>query len=231
MNYYDELRKENYEPTNNKEIKELINIAQTGYNKKTQQWEEKAVDARNEIVRRNLRLVSSVVKKYVDGNNHLFMDCINSCYFSIVNCIINYNLDGKVKFSTYAEVSLQRHIWKFIRENSFSVKFNRKQFEKYKNDVESFNDEESDFKQEVFLETIPEKNDFINNIFKMEIKEELKSAINNLPKREKKIIQIRYLQEQKMTLNDVSEIIGLSGERVRQIEKKALKKLNGALSQ
>lgn len=229
MDYYNELKKKNYEPVNNEAIKELIFIAQNGYNKNSKEWSEDAVKARNEIVSRNLRLVSSVVKKYLDGKNYLFMDCVNSCYFSLINCIINYDLNGKVNFSTYTEVSLKRHIWKFLRENSLPVKFTMKQFQKYKSDVQKFNEEEVLLNQEVFLETVTEKNDAIKNIFDTEIREELKCAIDNLSNKEKNIIEIRYLQEQKMTLNDVSEIIGVSGERVRQIEKNILRKLKNEL--
>jgi RNA polymerase sigma-32 factor len=53
----------------------------------------------------------------------------------------------------------------------------------------------------------------------------IKDAMNSLSEREIKIIQMRYLQEKSTTLEDISKIMNISKERVRQIEGNAIKKI------
>lgn len=57
------------------------------------------------------------------------------------------------------------------------------------------------------------------------------SALDNLSEREKAIIQARRLNEPASTLEDLSQEYGVSRERVRQIEVRAVEKLTEAVSQ
>ena len=53
----------------------------------------------------------------------------------------------------------------------------------------------------------------------------LATALSNLPERERNIIEMRWLREEKLTLQDLAAKLKISTERVRQIEKKALNQL------
>lgn len=64
---------------------------------------------------------------------------------------------------------------------------------------------------------------FENNIYKQIERETLYKVLETLPERESKIIELRILQEG--SLEEVGRIMGLSTERVRQLEMKALRKL------
>ena len=55
--------------------------------------------------------------------------------------------------------------------------------------------------------------------------QQLAEAFTNLDDRAKHIIQQRWLQDSKATLHELAEHFGISAERVRQLEKKAIKKL------
>lgn len=57
----------------------------------------------------------------------------------------------------------------------------------------------------------------------------LRSALNVLNERELRIVQERRLQDQGATLESLGESLGISKERVRQIENRALEKLRDAL--
>lgn len=57
----------------------------------------------------------------------------------------------------------------------------------------------------------------------------LATALSSLPEREKSIIEMRWLREEKQTLQDLSVKLKISKERVRQIEKKALNQLKEEL--
>lgn len=58
----------------------------------------------------------------------------------------------------------------------------------------------------------------------------LHSALDALNPREKDIIQLRFLDDEKVTLAEIGESYGVTKERIRQIEGRALKKLKAALA-
>ena len=58
----------------------------------------------------------------------------------------------------------------------------------------------------------------------------LGQAIANLDERSRDIIQARWLDEDKTTLMDLAKRYGVSAERIRQLEKNALKKLKVAVA-
>jgi RNA polymerase sigma-32 factor len=58
---------------------------------------------------------------------------------------------------------------------------------------------------------------------------QLREALDKLSSRERQIIVSRFLSEEKLTLSDIGQRFGVSKERVRQLENKALDKLRGTL--
>jgi RNA polymerase sigma-32 factor len=60
--------------------------------------------------------------------------------------------------------------------------------------------------------------------------ERLSGALGNLDDRSRDIIQSRWLADGKMTLHELADRYDVSAERIRQIEKNALKKLQAAVA-
>ena len=58
----------------------------------------------------------------------------------------------------------------------------------------------------------------------------LAGALERLDPRSRRIIETRWLSEDKLTLHDLADEFGVSAERVRQVEAQALKKLRGFMS-
>ena len=58
----------------------------------------------------------------------------------------------------------------------------------------------------------------------------LHKAINELDDRSRDILQDRWLADEKLTLHDLAEKYHISAERVRQIEKNAMKKVKQSLA-
>lgn len=54
---------------------------------------------------------------------------------------------------------------------------------------------------------------------------DLESALSTLPEREQTIISLRHLTETPQTLQQVGELLGISRERVRQLEVRALRRM------
>ncbi len=80
-------------------------------------------------------------------------------------------------------------------------------------------------------ESIVKEKNILNpeaELIKQSLKQELSDMINKLSEIEKKVLQLRFglgKEKKPMTITEVSKIVGLSRERVRQIEKKAINKL------
>ena len=53
----------------------------------------------------------------------------------------------------------------------------------------------------------------------------LKTALNTLDQRAKEILQLRWLNDKKTTLTELAKKYNVSAERIRQLEKEAMKKL------
>ena len=56
----------------------------------------------------------------------------------------------------------------------------------------------------------------------------LADALDTLDERSRAILEARWLSEQKATLHELADRYGVSAERIRQIEKNAMKKLKAA---
>ena len=70
-----------------------------------------------------------------------------------------------------------------------------------------------------------DKSDFDKEIDDEDMKIKLQNAISTLNEREKFVIWNRYLADETMTLEEIGEKYGISKERVRQIESRALEKI------
>jgi RNA polymerase sigma-32 factor len=61
--------------------------------------------------------------------------------------------------------------------------------------------------------------------------ERMRKALETLDERSRDILQQRWLSEEKTGLKELSEKYGVSMERIRQIEKAAIKKLHKAMAE
>ena len=99
-------------------------------------------------------------------------------------------------------------------------------------DLSADDDETGSFAPVQYLEDKSEnvENDVINADWDQNATKRLYSAIKTLDERSQHIIQTRWLADDKTTLQDLADKYQVSAERVRQIEKNAMKKLQAAMA-
>jgi RNA polymerase sigma-32 factor len=93
-------------------------------------------------------------------------------------------------------------------------------------------DEEASYAPSQFLEDT-EANPaeiFEKNTINETNADQLYGAINQLDDRSRDILQDRWLADEKLTLHELAEKYDISAERIRQIEKNAMKKIKQAFS-
>lgn len=66
--------------------------------------------------------------------------------------------------------------------------------------------------------------------FEQSEKHQLYSALEGLDERSKEILTARWLSEKKATLHELADRFGVSAERIRQIEKRAMEKMKAVLA-
>ena len=98
-------------------------------------------------------------------------------------------------------------------------------------DLTADEDETGNFAPVQYLEdkSSDVETDVINNDWDTAASKRLYSAIKTLDERSQDIIETRWLADDKITLQDLADKYQVSAERVRQIEKNAMKKLQAAM--
>jgi RNA polymerase sigma-32 factor len=94
-------------------------------------------------------------------------------------------------------------------------------------------DDEASFSPSQYLEDMDANpaNIFEKETFDENNANQLYEAINQLDDRSRDILQDRWLADQKLTLHELAEKYEISAERVRQIEKNAMKKVKQSFSE
>jgi RNA polymerase sigma-32 factor len=99
-------------------------------------------------------------------------------------------------------------------------------------DLSADDDESGNFAPVQFLEdkSADVESEVMNSNWDNNAADKLYAALKTLDERSQYIIQTRWLSDDKITLQDLAEKYQVSAERVRQIEKNAMKKLQGAMA-
>ena len=165
---------------------------------------------RDRIVEANLRLVFSIVKKFVNPNN-TFDDLLSDGIVALIRAVEKFDFDRGFRFSTYAT--------QVIRRNSYRTVVTKQQ-ERQKT-VGGLQDMDLDLTDEGRESAISEKRWH-------ELRSRLSVMLDDLDRREKFIIRARFSlgsHRKVHTLQALADRLGVSKERVRQLERRAMDKL------
>jgi RNA polymerase primary sigma factor len=174
---------------------------------------DQAVEIKNRIVRANLRLVVSIAKRRVSPGDSFF-DLVSDGNMSLIRAAEKFDYARGNKFSTYASWAIMKNYARTIPdEHKRRDRFRAADMEL----LQSAADRRGDEYQQ-----------------RMAVSDRLKQVgkfLDRLDSREQTIIIRRYgLDHEKspQTLKEVGSALGVTKERVRQIEAKALEKLREA---
>ncbi|MCL2370538.1 MAG: RNA polymerase sporulation sigma factor SigK [Firmicutes bacterium] len=187
--------------------------------KKTiQKMKDGDAEAREILIRHNLRLVAHIVKKY--SNVGEAEDLISVGSIGLIKAIESYEFDKGSALATYAARCIDNEILMYIRANK-----------KHKSTVSIYEkvgvDKEGN--EISLLDIIPHKDD---NVFGkvesgMVANQIYKAVCSCLNEREQEIINMRYgIGTRIHTQLEVASKLGISRSYISRIEKKAIKKIN-----
>jgi RNA polymerase primary sigma factor len=182
------------------------------------EWHRRFEHFREYLVRTNLALVLAMAKRTRLGDVD-FAEVVSEGNMALIRAVDKFNVDRGFKFSTYA----CRAILKAFSRTALKASKHRTRFPvEFEPDMEK--SDWSDRKRDAVEE------DCID-----ELKAIVSRNLADLSEVEETVIRRRFNWEQQdespLTLEEVGQIIGVTKERVRQIQNKALAKIRGVLEE
>ena len=174
---------------------------------------DESVAIKNQIIRANLRLVVSIAKRYV-GPAEEFFELVSDGNISLIRAAEKFDVSRGNRFSTYASWAIIKN---FARTISDVLRL-RGRF--CTNHSETFGAVEDDRADPYEKESA-----------QIQRKSQVEEILKRLDERERQIVTIRFgltRGQKPLTLKQVGVVMGVTKERVRQIQCRAMSKLKKA---
>jgi RNA polymerase primary sigma factor len=171
--------------------------------------QEEALAVKNQVIRANLRLVVSIAKRHVGPSNNFF-ELVSDGNMSLIRAVEKFDFSRGNKFSTYASWAIMKNFARTIPEENYRR-------DRFVTGHEEMFDAAADNRTD--------EHEYESALKRMQ--EAVKGMLGHLDERERKIIISRFglggASEQ--TLEQLGRELGITKERVRQIESRAQEKL------
>ncbi len=178
-----------------------------------ERYYDEAVKTKNQIVRSNLRLVVSIAKRHVGGSDEFF-ELVSDGNMSLIRAVEKFDFSRGNKFSTYAS-------WAIMKNFARTIPDGYKQRDRFRSGSD-----------EMFVAAEDNRSDQYEQESAQQSREiAVERILSRLDEREQKIIISRFgldHRQEPRTLKEVGAEMGVTKERVRQIEARALMKLRMA---
>jgi len=171
------------------------------------------VEIKNRIVRANLRLVVSIAKRRVSPGDGFF-DLVSDGNMSLIRAVEKFDYARGNKFSTYAS-------WAIMKNYARTIPDEHKRRDRFRAADMELLQSAADRREDEYQQQLA-ASDRLAQVGRF---------LDRLDSREQTIIIRRYgldHEREPQTLKEVGSALGVTKERVRQIEAKALEKLREA---
>jgi RNA polymerase primary sigma factor/RNA polymerase sigma factor len=174
---------------------------------------DQAVALKNQIVRANLRLVVSIAKRHV-GQGDNFFELVSDGNMSLIRAVEKFDYARGNKFSTYAS-------WAIMKNFARTIPDEHRHRDRFRTSH-----------SEMFTATEEHRSDqYEQESAQRQRENQIGKILERLDEREQKIIISRFGLEhghEPQTLKEVGAEMGVTKERIRQLEARALNKLRVA---
>jgi RNA polymerase primary sigma factor/RNA polymerase sigma factor len=174
---------------------------------------DEAVTTKNLIIRANLRLVVSIAKRYVRRVEDFF-DLVSDGNMSLMRAAEKFDVSRGNKFSTYAS-------WAIMKNFARTIPTEVRHQDRFRNSH-----------SEMFSITEDPRTDpYEQESGQLQRQSQVKRILDRLDEREREIVTARFgliRGHEPLTLKQVGGAMGVSKERIRQIEARAMGKLRTA---
>lgn len=175
---------------------------------------KEAEEIRNHIVSANVRLVIAIVKR-LTGPQHHFDEFVSDGTLSLMQVVEKFDFDRGFRFSTYAYRAITRTVYRKMAN-----------LHKQESRVMTTSDD--------MLMDVPNRHELsLSEQTWSNLRGLLSQFLDKLDAREQMIIHARYAlgdTNKSQTFQSLADSLGVSKERVRQLERRAVKKLQSLAS-
>ncbi len=231
-------------------------------------------EAREYLIKANIRLVVSIAKKYRRFGSS-FLDLIQAGNVGLIRAVDKFNYSLGNRFSTYATWWIRRSVLRFLNQKERTIRLPNYLSNRLRKVQHVTRDLSQELGRQPTLEEISElveqspeelrqlihysrlpisldepvgedgENELLNfvenenavvpfnSVQQTLMEEDISNALGDLSEREASIIKLRFGLEgnRSHTLKELGEIFGVTRERIRQIQQKALRKLRSPQNQ
>ncbi len=177
---------------------------------------DESVAIKNQIISANLRLVVSIAKRYV-GRAEDFFELVSDGNMSLIRAVQKFDVSQGNRFSTYATWAIMKN---FARSVPSVLRHRGRFFTNHSEEFSSVEDDRTDEHEQVSAQN--------------ERESQVEGILKRLDERERQIVTGRFgltRGREPLTLNQFGAALGVSKERVRQIQCRAMNKLREAVEE
>jgi len=210
-----QFRKFNYLKHKASKLREELDPARakTALMDEIEELYEAAVQVKNQIVQANLRLVVSIAKRHVNPTDEFFQ-LVSDGNMSLIRAVEKFDYARGNKFSTYAS-------WAIMKNYARTIPDEYKQRDRFRTSTDEMFSAQPDDNVDLYTQESAQTTR----------EEQVGRILSRLDEREQQIIISRFglnYQQEPQTLKEVGAEMGVTKERIRQIEARALNKLRVA---